>query len=78
MSLLSYGSRFGSQRCVASITFLASLRCVKQGLSLCLGVAVKTGGNDVEIQAPVIISNAGMFTTFKKLLTPEIQANPSK
>ncbi|XP_067312753.1 inactive all-trans-retinol 13,14-reductase-like isoform X2 [Pseudorasbora parva] len=40
------------------------------------GVAVKTGGKDVEVLAPVIISNAGMFTTFKKLLTPEIQANP--
>jgi len=47
-------------------------------LSFCLGVAVKIGGDDVEIDAPVIISNAGMFTTFKKLLTPEIQANPSK
>ncbi len=33
-----------------------------------LGVAVKTGGEDVEIRAPVIISNVGMFTTFKKLL----------
>ncbi|XP_051762436.1 inactive all-trans-retinol 13,14-reductase-like isoform X1 [Ctenopharyngodon idella] len=39
------------------------------------GVAVKTGGKDVEIRAPVIISSVGMFTTFKKLLTPEIQAN---
>ncbi|XP_016149332.1 putative all-trans-retinol 13,14-reductase [Sinocyclocheilus grahami] len=41
------------------------------------GVAVKTGGEeDVEVRAPVIISNVGMFTTFKKLLPPEIQANP--
>lgn len=40
-----------------------------------LGVAVKTGDKDVEIKAPVIVSNAGVFTTFKKLLTPEIQAN---
>ncbi|ROJ94860.1 All-trans-retinol 13,14-reductase [Anabarilius grahami] len=40
------------------------------------GVAVKTEGEDVEVRAPVIISNVGMFTTFKKLLPPEIQANP--
>ncbi|XP_067301210.1 inactive all-trans-retinol 13,14-reductase-like [Pseudorasbora parva] len=40
------------------------------------GVAVKTGGEDAEIWAPVIISSAGIFTTFKKLLTPEIRANP--
>uniref|UniRef100_A0A8C1C9R0 Retinol saturase (all-trans-retinol 13,14-reductase) like n=1 Tax=Cyprinus carpio carpio TaxID=630221 RepID=A0A8C1C9R0_CYPCA len=39
------------------------------------GVAVKTAGEDVEVRAPVIISNVGMFTTFKKLLPPEIQAN---
>ncbi|KTG11706.1 hypothetical protein cypCar_00020360 [Cyprinus carpio] len=40
------------------------------------GVTVKSGGQDFEVRAPVIISNAGMFTTIKKLLPPEIQANP--
>ncbi|XP_052420468.1 inactive all-trans-retinol 13,14-reductase [Carassius gibelio] len=40
------------------------------------GVTVKSGDQDFEVRAPVIISNAGMFTTFKKLLVPEIQANP--
>ncbi|XP_026127045.1 putative all-trans-retinol 13,14-reductase [Carassius auratus] len=40
------------------------------------GVTVKSGDQDFEVRAPVIISNAGMFTTFKKLLLPEIQANP--
>lgn len=39
---------------------------------------MKTEGEDVEVRAPVIISNVGMFTTFKKLLPPEIQANPGK
>lgn len=42
------------------------------------GVAVKTEGEDIEVQAPVIISNVGMFTTFKTLLPPELQANPGK
>uniref|UniRef100_A0A8C2DAS3 Retinol saturase (all-trans-retinol 13,14-reductase) like n=1 Tax=Cyprinus carpio TaxID=7962 RepID=A0A8C2DAS3_CYPCA len=32
-------------------------------------------GKDVEILAPVTISDAGVFTTFKKLLLPEVQAN---
>ncbi|XP_043105532.1 inactive all-trans-retinol 13,14-reductase [Puntigrus tetrazona] len=39
------------------------------------GVTVKSGGQDFEVRAPVIVSNAGLFTTFKKLLPPEVQAN---
>ncbi|KAI7808658.1 retinol saturase-like precursor [Triplophysa rosa] len=39
------------------------------------GVTVKTDG-EVEIKAPVIVSNAGMFNTFRKLLPPEVQAHP--
>uniref|UniRef100_A0A8C1TJI9 Retinol saturase (all-trans-retinol 13,14-reductase) like n=1 Tax=Cyprinus carpio TaxID=7962 RepID=A0A8C1TJI9_CYPCA len=35
-------------------------------------------GKDVEILAPVTISDAGVFTTFKKLLLPEVQANLAK
>ncbi|XP_073701213.1 inactive all-trans-retinol 13,14-reductase-like [Garra rufa] len=47
-----------------------------EGKQNACGVIVKTGGKDFEVRAPVIISSAGMFTTFKKLLPPEIQANP--
>ncbi|KAK2904740.1 hypothetical protein QQF64_032846 [Cirrhinus molitorella] len=47
-----------------------------EGKQNACGVTVKTGGKYVEIRAPVTISSAGMFTTFKKLLPPEIQANP--
>lgn len=50
-------------------------RVLVDGQQNAYGVAVKTGDKDVEIKAPVIVSNAGVFTTFKKLLTPEIQAN---
>ncbi|KPP64200.1 putative all-trans-retinol 13,14-reductase [Scleropages formosus] len=38
------------------------------------GVTVKKGQEEVEVLAPVVISNAGVFTTFQKLLPPEIQA----
>ncbi|XP_056611673.1 inactive all-trans-retinol 13,14-reductase-like [Triplophysa dalaica] len=39
------------------------------------GVTVKIDG-EIEIKAPVIVSNAGMFNTFRKLLPPEVQAHP--
>ncbi|CAM4600682.1 unnamed protein product [Leuciscus chuanchicus] len=47
----------------------------EKGFEFDCGVAVKTEGEDIEVQAPVIISNVGMFTTFKKLLPPELLAN---
>ncbi|MEQ2225140.1 hypothetical protein ILYODFUR_014502 [Ilyodon furcidens] len=37
------------------------------------GVKVKKGQEEVEVHAPVVVSNCGVFTTFQKLLTPEIQ-----
>ncbi|XP_038152833.1 inactive all-trans-retinol 13,14-reductase [Cyprinodon tularosa] len=37
------------------------------------GVKVKKGGEEVEVHAPVVVSNCGVFTTFQKLLPPEIQ-----
>ncbi|TRY60605.1 hypothetical protein DNTS_007566 [Danionella cerebrum] len=40
------------------------------------GVTVKKGEDHVEIRAPVIISNCGIFNTFQKLLPPEIQSKP--
>ncbi|KAG9350197.1 hypothetical protein JZ751_026550, partial [Albula glossodonta] len=40
------------------------------------GVTVRKGQEDVEILAPVVISNTGLFTTFQKLLPPEVQAKP--
>ncbi|XP_030630929.1 inactive all-trans-retinol 13,14-reductase [Chanos chanos] len=40
------------------------------------GVTVRKGKEEVEVLAPVVISNCGIFTTFQKLLPPEIQAKP--
>ncbi|KAL0983788.1 hypothetical protein UPYG_G00132820 [Umbra pygmaea] len=40
------------------------------------GVKVRKGQNEVEIHAPVVISNCGLFTTFQKLLPPEIRIKP--
>lgn len=42
------------------------------------GVTVKKGGEDVEVRAPVVISNCGIYNTFQKLLPPEIQAKPGE
>ena len=42
------------------------------------GVTVKTTEEEVEIRAPVIISNAGLLNTFYNLLPPEIRAKPGK
>lgn len=36
------------------------------------GVKVRRGQEEVEIHAPVVVSNCGIFTTFQKLLPPEI------
>ncbi|XP_071265630.1 inactive all-trans-retinol 13,14-reductase [Salvelinus alpinus] len=40
------------------------------------GVKVRKGQEEVEVHAPVIISNCGLFTTFQKLLPPETQTKP--
>lgn len=37
------------------------------------GVKVRKGQEEVEVHAPVVVSNCGIFTTFQKLLPPEIQ-----
>lgn len=36
------------------------------------GVKVKKGQDEVEVLAPVVVSNCGVFTTFQKLLPPEV------
>ncbi|TDG97795.1 hypothetical protein EPR50_G00211690 [Perca flavescens] len=38
------------------------------------GVKVRKGQEEVEVLAPVVVSNCGIFTTFQKLLPPEIRA----
>ncbi|CAL8304125.1 unnamed protein product [Lota lota] len=40
------------------------------------GVKVRKGQEEHEVHAPVVISNCGIFTTFQKLLPPEIQIKP--
>ncbi|XP_060795431.1 inactive all-trans-retinol 13,14-reductase isoform X2 [Neoarius graeffei] len=40
------------------------------------GVTVEKGQEDVEVRAPVIISNCGVFNTFQKLLPSHIQTKP--
>ncbi|XP_055752704.1 all-trans-retinol 13,14-reductase-like [Salvelinus fontinalis] len=40
------------------------------------GVTVRKGQEEVQVLAPVVISNAGIFNTFEKFLPPEIQAKP--
>lgn len=42
------------------------------------GVKVKKGQEEVEIRAPVVVSNCGIFTTFQKLLPPEVQVRTGK
>uniref|UniRef100_A0A671YKZ0 Si:ch1073-13h15.3 n=1 Tax=Sparus aurata TaxID=8175 RepID=A0A671YKZ0_SPAAU len=39
------------------------------------GVKVRKGQEEVEVHAPVVVSNCGIFTTFQKLLPPEIRVN---
>ncbi|KAM6963575.1 inactive all-trans-retinol 13,14-reductase [Tautogolabrus adspersus] len=40
------------------------------------GVKVKKGQEELEVHAPVVVSNCGIFTTFQKLLPPEIRVKP--
>lgn len=42
------------------------------------GVKVKKGEKEVEIHAPAVVSDCGIFTTFQKLLPAEIQAKPGE
>lgn len=42
------------------------------------GVKVRKGQEELELHAPVIVSDCGIFTTFQKLLPREIQVQPGK
>lgn len=40
------------------------------------GVTVRKGQDEIEVHAPVIISNAGIFNTFQKFLPKHVQDKP--
>uniref|UniRef100_A0A3Q1BAS3 All-trans-retinol 13,14-reductase n=1 Tax=Amphiprion ocellaris TaxID=80972 RepID=A0A3Q1BAS3_AMPOC len=42
-----------------------------------IGVSVMKGQEEVHIHAPMVISNAGIFNTYQKLLPKELQAMPA-
>lgn len=42
------------------------------------GVTVIKGQEEIEVRAPVVISNAGIFNTFQKFLPKPVQENPGK
>ncbi len=42
------------------------------------GVSVMKGQEEVHIRAPMVISNAGIFNTYQKLLPKELQTLPGK
>lgn len=42
------------------------------------GVTVLKGQEEIDVRAPVVISNAGIFNTFQKFLPKEIQDKPGK
>lgn len=57
---------------------------ISLGLTLCVctvcvcvsGVTVLKGQEEIEVHAPVVISNAGIFNTFQKFLPQHIQDKP--
>lgn len=40
------------------------------------GVSVMKGQEEIHIRAPMVISNAGIFNTYEKLLPKDLQAMP--
>lgn len=42
------------------------------------GVTVLKGQEEIEVRAPVVISNAGIFNTFQKFLPKQVQDKPGK
>jgi len=45
--------------------------------STAYGVKVRNGTGEVEIRAPVVVTNCGFFNTFKKLIPPHITSKPA-
>ena len=41
-----------------------------------LGVRVKKGGEDFDIKAPMVISDAGIYNTYERLLPPSLRQKP--
>lgn len=42
------------------------------------GVSVMKGQEEIQIRSPMVISNAGIFNTYQKLLPKDLQAMPGK
>lgn len=42
------------------------------------GVTVLKGQEEIEVRAPVVISNAGIFNTFQKFLPKQVQESPGQ
>lgn len=56
--------------------FYSDTLCI---LSMCVtGVTVLKGQEEIEVRAPVVISNAGIFNTFQKFLPKQVQDKPGK
>ncbi|XP_062342203.1 all-trans-retinol 13,14-reductase-like [Osmerus eperlanus] len=51
-------------------------RVLVDQLGSAYGVTVRKGQEEVEVLAPVVVSNAGIFNTFQKFLPPQVQAKP--
>lgn len=47
-------------------------------LPMVTGVSVLKGQDEVHVHAPVVVSNAGIFNTYQKLLPKELQAKPGE
>lgn len=42
------------------------------------GVTVLKGQEEIEVRAPVVISNAGIFNTYQKFLPKQVQDHPGQ
>ena len=72
MALIRFTNWIINTACVC--VFLCACACV----CVCVGpgVTVLKGGEEIEVHAPVVISNAGIFNTFQKFLPKQIQDKP--
>lgn len=59
-------------------TQLQLIRDSLQFVFMLLGVSVMKGQEEIHIRAPMVISNAGIFNTYEKLLPKELQAMPGR
>lgn len=70
------GAAYGENRLQSTISPVTGGGVVKVQVFVPVfvpGVKVRKGQEEVDIHAPVVVSNCGIFTTFQKLLPPEIQ-----